>query len=351
MLIALLLAFPVHPDSVSSTRIVVREERVQLWMRSEERTFLEVLPLDRDGDGQLDAAELRAGSWTLADYVASRYRVAPLELRFVDVRALESGSGILSGKRVLELEFAAELPRGCDGLKVTSTLFIESSPLHRDQCEIVWNDAAPVSKLLWSEDPTWVFRAHSGERPGVLGEFVRLGVEHILRGFDHLAFLLALVVAARGLRALVGVVTSFTLAHSCSLAAAALGWIVPPARVIEVLIALSIVFVALRNLLDDRPRRLWPEAFGFGLVHGLGFAGALSQTLSAEPRKLRALFGFNLGVELGQLAVVLVAVALLALARHLRADEAGRLAPRWVRLPASGTVALLGAYWVVSRAF
>jgi putative Ca2+/H+ antiporter (TMEM165/GDT1 family) len=343
MLIALLLAFPVHPDSVSSTRIVVREERLQLWMRSEERTFLEVLPLDRDGDGQLDAAELRAGSWALADYVASRYRVAPLELTFVDVRAIGSGSGILSGKRVLELEFAAQLPQGCESLTVTSTLFLESSPLHRDQCEIVWNQLPPATKLLWSEDPTWVFRARSSERPSVVGEFVALGVEHILRGYDHLAFLLALVVAARGLRALVGVVTSFTLAHSCSLAAAAQGWIVPPARIVEVLIALSIVFVALRNLLDDRPRRLWPEAFGFGLVHGLGFAGALSQTLSAEPQKLRALFGFNLGVEIGQLAVVLVALALLALAHQ-------RLAPRSVRLATSWTVALLGGYWVVSRA-
>ena len=344
MLFALLLAFPSHPDSVSSTRIVVREGHVQLWMRSEERTFLEVLPLDRDGDGQLDAGELRAGSWTLADYVTSRYQVAPLELRFVDLHAIASGSGILSGKRVLELEFAADLPQGCTSLTVTSTLFRETSPLHRDQCEIVWNGSAPVTKLLWSEDPTWIFRAGSGERPGVVGQFVRLGIEHILGGFDHLAFLLALVVAARGLRALVGVVTSFTLAHSCSLAAAAMGWIVPPARIVEVLIALSIVFVALRNLLDDRPRRLWPEAFGFGLVHGLGFAAVLAQTLAAEPQKLRALFGFNVGVELGQLAVVLVAVALFALAHK-------RLAPRRVRLATSWTVVLLGSYWVVSRAF
>jgi len=343
MLIALLLAFALHPDSVSSTRIVVRGQGVQLWMRSEELTFLEVLPLDRDGDGTLDAAELRAGAWTLADYVASRYRVAPLEPRFVDVRALASGSGILAGKRVLELEFAAELPAGCAGLTVSSSLFRESSPLHRDQCEIVWNDEAPATKLLWSEAPTWVFRAGSGERPSVVREFGALGVEHILTGFDHLAFLLALVVAARGLRALVGVVTSFTLAHSCALAAAALGWIAAPARIVEVLIALSIVFVALRNLLDDRPRRLWPEAFGFGLLHGLGFAGALAGTLSAEPQKLRALLGFNLGVELGQLAVVLAALALLALVHRA-------VVPKTVRASVSWTVALLGAYWVVSRA-
>jgi len=360
MLIALLLSFPAHPDSVSSTRITVSGARAHLELRSEERTFLEVLPLDRDGDGRLDAAELRSGAWTLADYVTRRYRIAPLvggevlpalKGRFLDARAIEPGAGLLAGKRSLQLEFEFELPQGCEGLVVRSSLFAESSPLHRDQCEIVWNGAEPATKLLWSEDPSWSFRARSNVRPSVVGEFVSLGVHHILGGFDHLAFLLALLVASRGLRALVGVVTSFTLAHSLSLACASLGWVVPPARAVEVVIALSIVFVALRNLLEDRPRRLWPEAFGFGLVHGLGFAGALADTLSAEPQKLRALFGFNLGVEIGQLTVVLVAVALFALARRFaRADAADRLAPRWIRLPASLTVVLLGSYWVVARA-
>jgi hypothetical protein len=360
MPIALLLALAAHPDSVSSTRIVVRGERATLALRSEERTFLESVPVDRDGDGKLDAAELRAGSWALADYVASRYRIAALgraepsalELRFVGVHALEPGGGLLAGRRSLELGFELDLPPSCAGLAVESALFVESNPLHRDQCEIVWNGAEPATKLLWSEDPAWVFRADSAGRPSVVGEFGVLGLRHILSGFDHLAFLLALVVAARGLRGLVGVVTSFTLAHSLSLGAAALGWVVAPSRLVEVAIALSIVYVALRNLLEDRPRRLWPEAFGFGLVHGLGFAGALSETLAAEPQRLRALLGFNLGVEIGQLCVVLPAVLLLAALRGLvGADPAGLLAPRSVRRPASLLVALLGAYWAVARAF
>ena len=360
MPIALLLALCAHPDSVSSTRIVVHEQHVQLLLRSEERTFLEAAPVDRDANGTLDAQELRAGAWTLADYVTSRYALVPLrgeeplpplEARFVDVRALASGSGILAGKRALELEFELELPRGCEGLAVRSSLFVEANPLHRDQCEIDWNAEPPATKLLWSEAPVWNFRASSTERPSVVAEFLALGVQHILTGYDHLAFLLALLVAARGLRGLVGVVTSFTLAHTLSLGCASLGWVVPPARLVEVVIALSIVFVALRNLLDDRPRRLWPEAFGFGLVHGLGFAGALAETLSAEPQKLRALFGFNVGVELGQLAVVLVVAGVLALARNrARPEEQARLAPRRLRFAVSLLVALAGSYWVVSRA-
>jgi hydrogenase/urease accessory protein HupE len=361
MLIALLFTLGAHPDSISSTHIEVTGAHAQLEMRSEERTFLETAPVDRDGDGRLDAAELRAASWTLADCVEQRYLVAPLvageardplALRFVGARALESGSGILAGKRALQFSFEFDLPEGCEGLLVHSTLFVEANPLHRDQCEIVWNGGAPATKLLWSEAPSWTFRARAAARPNAVLEFLGLGVQHILTGFDHLAFLLALVVASRGVRSLVWVVTSFTLAHSLSLYCASMGWVVPPARAVEVLIALSIVFVALRNLFDDRPRRLWPEAFGFGLVHGLGFAGALSETLSAHEQRLRALFGFNLGVELGQLAVVLVALALLAAARRvMRTENAGRLAPRWVRLSASLCVALLGSYWVVARAF
>ena len=359
MLIPLLLSLAAHPDSVSSTRIEVRGARAEVALRSEERTFLETLPVDRDGDGRLDAAELRAGAWTLADYVSSRYRIAALsggeraglELRFTGVRALEPGSGLLAGKRSLELSFELDLPQPSDGLAVESALFVESNPLHRDLCEIVWNGAEPATKLLWSESPAWVFRAGSPGGTRVVGAFTRLGFEHILAGFDHLAFLLVLVVAARGLRGLVGVVTSFTLAHSLSLGAAALGWVVVPSRPVEVAIALSIVYVALRNLLEDRPRRLWPEALGFGLVHGLGFAGALSETLAAESQQLQALFGFNLGVELGQLCVVLPAAALLAAARgRAPADPAGRLAPRAVRRSCSLLVALLGAYWAVSRA-
>lgn len=360
MLLALLLALAAHPDSVSSTRIEVEGTQARLALRSEERTFLEAVAVDRDGDERLSAAELRAGSWALADYVREHYRVealragaaaAPCELEFSGVSALENEGGLLAGKRALELRFRLLLPEACEGLRVHSELFAEANPLHRDQCEIAWNGAEPATKLLWVEDPEWTFRA-AGTRPSVVREFLGLGIEHILTGFDHLAFLLALVVASRALRSLVGVVSAFTLAHSVSLACAALGWVVPPARIVEVVIALSIVFVALRNLFEREPRRLWPEAFGFGLVHGLGFAGALAETLSAEPQKLRALLGFNLGVEAGQLAVVCCAVALLWMLRRVaRARTAERLAPAGVRFATSLLVALLGSYWAVSRAW
>jgi hypothetical protein len=145
--------------------------------------------------------------------------------------------------------------------------------------------------------------------------FVVLGFRHILDGIDHLLFLLCLVVPFRRFWALVPIVTSFTVAHSMTLIASALGlapgalWFPP---LIETLIALSIVYMALENILGPRLHRRWLIAFGFGLVHGFGFAVALSESLQfAGAHLLTSLLSFNVGVELGQLFVLVLAVPLL----------------------------------------
>jgi hypothetical protein len=151
-----------------------------------------------------------------------------------------------------------------------------------------------------------------------IARFVALGFEHILDGIDHLLFLACLIIPVRRLRTLVPVVTSFTVAHSITLGASALGlapdglWFPP---LIETLIALSIVYMAIENVIGANPRRRWLLAFGFGLVHGFGFSFALSESLQfAGGHLLGALLGFNLGVELGQLLVVAVVAPLIALA-------------------------------------
>jgi hypothetical protein len=145
--------------------------------------------------------------------------------------------------------------------------------------------------------------------------FVVLGFEHILDGIDHLLFLFCLVVPFRSFWALVPIVTSFTIAHSITLIASALGlapnalWFPP---LIETLIALSIVFMAFENIIGPKLERRWMVAFGFGLVHGFGFSFALSQSLQfAGAHLLTSLLSFNVGVELGQLFVLAVTVPIL----------------------------------------
>lgn len=181
--------------------------------------------------------------------------------------------------------------------------------------------------------------------------FVQLGAGHILGGADHLLFLAALLLGSHGLRPLLVTATAFTLAHSLSLAAATLGWVPATSAWVEPLIAASIVWVALQNMLENsaRQRRLPPRplrrpalAFGFGLVHGLAFAEALTPLQLGGWPLARALLGFNLGVEAGQALVIL---AMLPALRWLARQRAANTVVQALSL----AVAALGVFWLVQR--
>ncbi|MBR0717138.1 HupE/UreJ family protein [Bradyrhizobium liaoningense] len=207
-------------------------------------------------------------------------------------------------------------------------------------------------------------RTASGERQVVFGEasrsesidisrpvatgwldFIKLGIEHILTGYDHLLFLLALLAGARGVLSVVKIVTAFTLTHSVTLTLAALGLVTIPGRIIEPLIAATIIWVALENLISAAPdRRRWMWSFGFGLVHGLGFAAALGEIELKGAALVRALIGFNAGVEIGQLVFVVIALPLLAL---LSRGRGATLTPRIASIAA----AVMGTYWFIERVF
>jgi hypothetical protein len=187
-------------------------------------------------------------------------------------------------------------------------------------------------------DPRWY---HAAWR------FVQLGITHILGGIDHLLFVLCLVIPFRRWRPLVMIVTAFTVAHSITLASSALGvapdalWFPP---LIETLIAASIVYMALENIVDATLKRRWMIAFGFGLVHGFGFSFALRESLQFAGSHLAvSLFTFNLGVEIGQLLVLAVAVPLLSLAfKRVVAERIGIIV-------LSALVAHTAWHWMLDR--
>lgn len=168
-------------------------------------------------------------------------------------------------------------------------------------------------------DPSWYQAALN---------FVWLGFEHILEGTDHLLFLLCLLIPLRNVWALIPVVTSFTIAHSITLMAAAFGW-VPSANwfpsMIEFLIALSIVYMALENIIGVNHRHRWMLTFGFGLVHGFGFSFLLTESMQfAGSHLVMSLLAFNIGVELGQILVLLVTVPFLYLLfRYVLSEKMG----------------------------
>ncbi|MEQ1438229.1 HupE/UreJ family protein [Fontimonas sp. SYSU GA230001] len=204
--------------------------------------------------------------------------------------------------------------------------------------------AAPRHVVLSATRPAWTISAVP--EPPPVAHYFPLGVEHILRGPDHLLFVLGLWAlwrrSGRGASTLVGTLTAFTIAHSITLAGAALGGWQLPVAAVEACIAASILLLAVelatgeRGIASRAPARV---AFAFGLLHGFGFAGALAQTGLPDGARAWALAAFNLGVEAGQLLFVLALVALAAMAR-----PALRYAT--VALTVYGAAA---AYWLIER--
>lgn len=184
----------------------------------------------------------------------------------------------------------------------------------------------------------------------VAGEYLKLGIEHILLGIDHLLFVLALLLITQGRWMLVKTITSFTVAHSITLALAALGVVHVPQTPVEAIIALSIVFVAAEILhaRNGRPgiaaRAPWLVAFTFGLLHGFGFAGALSEIGLPEGQVPLALLFFNVGVEIGQLLFIAAVLGCIALAARARLNF-----PRWAATVPPYAIGSVAMFWVIQR--
>ena len=183
-------------------------------------------------------------------------------------------------------------------------------------------------------------------RQGVFSAYLGLGFTHIVpKGLDHILFVLGLFLLSAGWRPLFYQVTAFTVAHSVTLALSMQGIVALPERLVETLIALSICWVAIENISTSKLKP-WRVAvvFAFGLLHGLGFAGVLSELGMPEGRFLTALLSFNLGVELGQLSVVAVAFVLLGRFERLVGYR------RYVVIPCSVVIAATGGWWAITRA-
>lgn len=209
-------------------------------------------------------------------------------------------------------------------------------------------DGAVRTARLTPSSPSFTVPAHAGPLM-VLSAYIGLGVEHILFGVDHLLFVLCLLLLVRGIHNLLATVTAFTLAHSITLAAATLGFIRVPAAPVEATIALSIVFLAselARGSAGHTVARSYPwlVAFTFGLLHGLGFAGALAEVGLPQGEIPLALSAFNVGVELGQLAFVAAVLSLMRLVHVVSLRP-----PAWAPRAAGYAIGSIVAFWVFAR--
>jgi hypothetical protein len=250
----------------------------------------------------------------------------------------------------VHVALTASLPESVHTLRWQSSLFLGSYPaLIRGGDPSAPTDAGAYEWLNGDEStlahPLSDLDAH---RLGWtrFAHIVGLGFTHILPlGVDHVLFVCGLFLLAGGTRALLLQISAFTVAHSVTLAIAALGIVRVPAAIVEPLIALSIAYVAIENLMSSSLSR-WRLAivFGFGLLHGLGFAGALRDLGVSRPDLPATLVGFNVGVELGQIAVVILAATLVRLL-PVPANQRRQ----WITVPASAAIAAMGIFWAIQR--
>lgn len=213
------------------------------------------------------------------------------------------------------------------------------------------SDGTMTTHMLTPGEPTLVVKRERGKTGFAVPAYVGQGVHHIWGGYDHLLYVLALLLLVDGWRRLLATLTAFTLAHSMTLAASVLGWVNVPAAPVEAIIALSILCVAVellhmqRGLSGLSARFPWVVAFGFGLLHGLGFASALREVGLPPDAIPMALLLFNVGIEIGQIAFVcLVSTALLALGRMHPGT------PARLRALAPYPIGIMAAFWSVERA-
>ena len=324
--------------------------------------------LDADGDGHITWGEVRAQHAAIAAYAAARLQLqadgadCPIAIgaQLVD----EHTDGAYT---VMPLRFAcpkAATPDGPAAITLRYSLFADIDPQHRGLLNLSAGGATRTA-LFGPQEAQQTFTLAETSRWKQLFDYAREGVWHIWIGFDHILFLLSLLLPAVGvwtrqrqgqrwqpvdtfaqaLWDVLRIVTAFTVAHSITLSLATLGLVSLPSRLVESSIAASVVLAALNNVWPVFHGRRWMVAFAFGLIHGFGFASVLVDLGLPQGALALALLGFNLGVEGGQLAIV---AAFLLLAYPLRRSVFYR---RVVLLGGSLLIAAVAAAWLVERAF
>lgn len=301
-----------------------------------------------DANVLLDPATAQRHAAALADILRARLRLAadgrPLTLAFSDLTPI-------ADRQALRFTIATDAAGRPARLTVDARLFPYDGQ-HQTFVNVYEDHGLRHQAILDARRAAMDYYAGSWSGVGaVLATFVPAGIHHIAIGPDHILFLVGLLLLGGSLKRLALIVTAFTLGHSVTLTLAALGVATPPAHVVEPAIALSLVLVAADNLLagrDETPRRdLRPLLAGvFGLVHGFGFAAVLREFGLPDGALGWSLFGFNLGVELGQLVLVVPLALVLAAIRRQRPSLARRMA-----VVGSIAIATAGAYWFLQRVF
>lgn len=349
-----------HKPSDSYLSLTVEEGQIEGRWDVALRDLDYAIGLDRDGDGAITWGEVKAKHGDIAAYALARLEIA-------------NGGTICPTSPVAHLvdrhsdgayavlRFAADCASPIDALEVSYSFLFDLDPSHRGLVQIRSGDTTHAG-VLGPDRRRWHVVLGTPDLVAQFSAYLREGVWHIWLGLDHILFLLCVLLPAIGRRSggageppehlgsmltsAAKIVTAFTLAHSITLSLAVLGVVELPSRLVESVIAGSVVVAALNTVYPIVTRRLWLVALGFGLIHGFGFASALVDLGLPQNALLLALLSFNLGVEVGQLVLV---AALLAICWAVRRVEI--VWPRWAMPLPSYAIAAIAAVWFVERAF
>ncbi|WP_228257379.1 HupE/UreJ family protein [Marinobacter sp. NP-4(2019)] len=358
----LFIAMPAWAHKASDSFIYVDQTQSQVRIDLALRDLALVLPLDRNGDGKLNGAEVRTGRVAITRLVDQGLALSN-----------DSGACRLTGRQwglsrhsdgpYVAGRYQVACPDNQAPESLTYSLLFEQDPLHRALVSVTDRQGESLGVLAPDDRtmPLGTGASTFGNSLKLFASFLYEGIIHLLIGLDHILFLLVLMLPATlpmntrrasaqhydlkpRLLELAGIVTAFTVAHSITLALAALNIVTLPIAWVETVIALSIAVAALNVFWPILGRKTWKLAFGFGLIHGFGFASVLGDLTSGVSQTVIALAGFNLGVELGQLGLLVILFPLLYLCGRFRLYQ--RAAVPAVLL----MVGALSLYWVAERA-
>lgn len=333
-----------HKLNTSYANLVVRADTLMLRLRIDDFD-MEQLGLDANGDGTLFYEEMQAGLPQIVDFAGEHFSIGINGERL----ALEAGGTDISpdnkGNMFAVLYFGAALEAVPEQLDVDVDFFTAFGEEHKCIAKVLM-PGKPLEQAVFAADSAR--QSFYAEREKSLWEqaavFIWLGIEHIFLGYDHIMFLLALIAVGGRLGSLVKIVTAFTLAHSITLCLAALEIVMLPAKWIEAGIALSIAYVALENFWLQRSDHRWILTFLFGLVHGFGFANVLRELGLPTEGLVVSLLSFNIGVELGQVAIVAVLFPAILWLN-------GQAYKKTVVWAVSAVILLFGVGWFIERVF
>ena len=339
-----------HQVNLSTARVELRPDRsvaVQVALKGSDVDRLAGTQIYDAQKDLADPAKVAASAGPIAAYVSAHVSVAGTDGKDCARGAPEvmpDGDGV-----IVRIAFSCQDVPG--DLVYRSTVLTASDKSARQVVLIGAGENAPQA-LLDDTHSTLTISAPAPSVWSTMQRYLITGIEHIFLGYDHIAFLVAIVLWARRLVPVIKVVTAFTIAHSITLSLAALQIVVIPSAIVEPAIAASIIFVAVENFFSRNVDGRWKVTFAFGLIHGFGFAGALQEMGLPANAVVPALAAFNIGVEIGQVAIVSIVVpALILLDRLFAADRTKPVRAAALVYTLSAVITVLGSYWLVTRVF